>query len=87
MSSDPQNWIVLFFVFGGGFWVLAPLARALAKRISGDNHRPADPSAIEELREELRQVRGEMAEMAERLDFNERVLAKQSAAERPPPSS
>jgi hypothetical protein len=87
MNTDFRELIVVFFVFGGGFWVLAPLARALAKRISGDNRRPDESPALDEMRAELQQVKGEVAELAERLDFTERMLAKQNAAERLPPPS
>jgi hypothetical protein len=82
VDSDIPKVLALFFVFGGGFWVLAPLARALAKRISGEHRQPVDPPALEELRDELHQVRGELAELAERLDFTERVLAKKGEADR-----
>lgn len=82
MDSDIPKVLALFFVFGGGFWVLAPLARALAKRISGEHRQPVDSPALEELRDELHQVRGELAELAERLDFTERVLAKKGEADR-----
>lgn len=68
--------VVIFFVFGGGFWILAPLARALARRIEGAAPKGVDPQTVEDLREELRQVRQEMAELAERTDFTERLLAR-----------
>jgi hypothetical protein len=82
VDSDIPKVLALFFVFGGGFWVLAPLARALAKRISGEHRQPVDSPALEELRDELHQVRGELTELAERLDFTERVLAKKGEADR-----
>jgi hypothetical protein len=87
MNDNVRELIVLFFIFGGGFWVLPPLAKALAKRISGDNQRAVDSPVLDEMRAELQQVRGEVAELAERLDFTERMLAKQNAAERLPPPS
>ena len=85
MNADFTQIAVLFFVFGGGFWVLAPLARALSKRIERSPSAAGDPQAFEELREELRQVRQEFAELAERVDFTERVLAKQTETQRLPP--
>lgn len=85
MHSDFTQIAVLFFVFGGGFWVLAPLARAVSKRIERSSAPSGDPHALEELREELRQVRQEFAELAERVDFTERVLAKQTETQRLPP--
>jgi len=69
-----------------GFAVLAfPLVRAVAERI-----RPRVDVGIKEelvgLREdvltELRDMRREVAELGERVDFNERLLAKQRDPER-----
>jgi hypothetical protein len=37
-------------------------------------------AAIEDLRAEMDQLRGELSEVHERLDFTERLLAKQSSA-------
>lgn len=81
MDAGVRELLVLFFIFGGGFWVLAPLAQALAKRIGARAPAP-DPQAMDDLRDELRQVRQELAELAERTDFTERMLAKQSEARR-----
>lgn len=67
----------------------SPIGRALAERIRGKSAVPG----LEELRgelgeqqeglvEEVRQMRQEMADLAERLDFAERMLARKSEAER-----
>ena len=80
-----KGWLaafVLFFVFGGGFWVLRPLVAALAKRIAGE-HRPVpNPPQRDAIATEVEQLRQEMTEMQERLDFAERLLAKQRGADR-----
>ena len=39
---------------------------------------PGMVAEVEELRQELQQVRGEVAEMQERLDFTERMLTSRS---------
>jgi len=78
MDNDVVKLFALFFVFGGGFWVLRPLAAAIAKRIAGE-HRPhpvTDPQEREALTAEVQQLRQEMAELQERVDFAERLLAK-----------
>jgi hypothetical protein len=75
--------LITFFIFGGLFWVTRPLVQALAERI---RHR-SEPAAVghgEEVLEELRAMRRDMAELAERVDFTERVLAKQRDAARLP---
>lgn len=85
--SGPEA-IAAFVFFGGAFWVLKPISTALAKRIAGE-HRPsvapADPETQEAVLAELQQLRQDMTEVQERLDFAERILAKQREAERLPP--
>ena len=75
----------------GGFVLLYPVVRALAERL-----RPRPEAGMKEemqaLREdvlqELQRVHGEVAELTERVDFTERLLAKQREGERlAPPRS
>ena len=87
-----EDILVILLLFGSGAIVavgFSPLGRALADRIRG---RPVTQDA-EELRaelaearevhaEELQQVRQEVADLAERLDFAERMLAQQREAPR-----
>jgi hypothetical protein len=83
--SGPEL-VAIFFVFGGGFWVVRPIAGAVARRISGDTKRAPTADQIAALRaellDEMQQVRQEVGELAERLDFAERLLAKQRDGER-----
>ena len=74
--SGPET-MLAFMVFGGGFWVLRPLAGALARRIGGEVPAPRDAAKDDAVLEELHQLRTEMAELAERMDFAERLLAQQ----------
>lgn len=76
MQGDLGKVLIILFVFGGGFLLLRPLVQALADRL---RHRdaPAVPGVGEEVLEELQAMRQDMAELAERLDFAERLLAKQ----------
>jgi len=70
----------------GGFfaWMisLSPLGKALAERL---RHGPVPPRGTtedhEELVESLEQLRREVAELAERVDFTERLLGQQKAVE------
>lgn len=76
---SPSETAAIFFIFGGGFYVLRPLVSAVAKRIAGEHRRPGmEPAEREEILHELQQVRDELTELAERMDFAERMLAKQS---------
>ncbi len=75
--------LVVVFVFGGGLWVLRPVAAAIAKRIAGE-HRPPAPDAQEHeaMASEVQQLRQDVTELQERVDFAERLLAKQRGAQR-----
>jgi hypothetical protein len=55
-----------------------PLGNALADRLRGSA--PPDPGVLEE----LEAMKGRLAEVEERLDFAERMLAKSEQAERLP---
>ena len=80
--SGPEAAAAVVF-FSGVFFVLRPVAAALAKRIAGEHRRPEMESAErDEILSELQQVRQELAELAERVDFTERLLAKQSEVKR-----
>ena len=81
---SPPEALALFMIFGGGFWVLRPVAAAVAKRIAGEHRKPGmDNEERDEILTELQQVRHELSELAERMDFAERMLAK--PREPPPP--
>ena len=83
---SPSEAVAVFFIFGGGFWVIRPVAAAIAKRIAGEHRRPGiEPAERDEILQELQQVRDELTELAERMDFAERLLAKQSESGRLPP--
>ena len=82
MDSGLRDLVGLFLVLGGGLLVLWPLARALTKRINASSAAVSESPALGELRDELRQVRQEVAELAERVDFAERALAQHTSAQR-----
>ncbi len=69
--------------FGGAAYVLRPVASAVAKRIAGEHRQPKpDTEDQDALFAELQQMRQEMSEMQERLDFTERMLARHEDAKR-----
>ena len=76
MQGDLSKVLIILFVFGGGFLLLRPLVQAVADRL---RHRgmPEQSELGAEVLEELQAMRQDMAELAERLDFAERLLAKQ----------
>jgi hypothetical protein len=70
----------------GGFfaWMIAlsPVGKAYAERVRGHAARAGTPGEHEEVLQAVEQLRQEVAELAERVDFTERLLAKQRDAER-----
>lgn len=85
----PEFFLILT-VLAGGTWLLRPVVLAIAERLRGTRGTDADTQhQIEILREdlltELQVTRREMADLGERLDFAERLLAQQRAAQGLPP--
>lgn len=81
MQGDFAKVLIILFVFGGGFLLLRPLVQALADRL---RHRgmPEQSELGAEVLGELQAMRQDMAELAERVDFAERLLARQRDAAR-----
>jgi hypothetical protein len=68
--------LAIIFLFGGGALVgisFSPVGRAVAARIRGDSAAPSGPDP--EVLAELDNLRHELTEVQERLDFAERLLA------------
>jgi Tfp pilus assembly protein PilO len=82
--------LAIIFLFGGGTMValgFSPVGRAFADRIRGKHGLPETEDLRAEIGEqheavveELQRVRHELAELAERLDFAERLLAQRRGA-------
>jgi F0F1-type ATP synthase membrane subunit b/b' len=95
---DIEGVLAITFIFGGGtlfLLAISPIGKAVAERIRGKTV-TADAGELraeladhkETLTQELETVRHEIAELAERLDFAERLLAQKREGERlAPPKS
>jgi hypothetical protein len=68
---------ILFFCAAAVFIVRGPLGRALAERISGRARSGTEDQDVRELRGEVDELRNQLSEVQERLDFAERILARQ----------
>jgi hypothetical protein len=89
---DIEGLLAILLIFGGGTAValgFSPVGRAVADRIRGKHALPETEDLRAEMaeqrdaqNEELQRVRQEVAELAERLDFAERLLAQQRAPQR-----
>jgi len=83
---DVPGILAILFIFGGGSLMLlarTPIGHAIAERIRGVRPEATrDPTVLEEL-DRLRQ---EVTELQERMDFAERLLARQREPDRVPGS-
>lgn len=73
---DIEGILAIILIFGGGTAIavsFSPIGRAIAERIRGALPDPGPDPAVYE---ELERMRGEMAELQERVEFTERLLAK-----------
>lgn len=85
-----EDILAIVFLFGGGTLAavaFSPIGRALADRIRGKVANADDISSDlvehkEQTAVELERMRQDLSELAERLDFAERMLSKQKDAER-----
>jgi len=67
--------LAIIFIFGGGTLFLlsvSPVGKAFAERLRGHHSATQDP----EILDELHQLRQDVAELNERVDFAERLLAQ-----------
>jgi len=72
---------VVFISMAAIFVLRGPIGRALADRLAGRAGRPG-PEEDSGLREQVEELQHRLGEVEERLDFAERLLAKQREAER-----
>jgi hypothetical protein len=82
---DVEGILAIVFIFGGGslfLLAISPVGRAIAARIQGSGR--SSDEQVERLEashqavlEELEGLRTDLVEMQERLDFAERMLARQ----------
>ena len=79
-----EDILAIVFIFGGGTAVIlafSPIGRALADRIRRRGGAPEpDPAVLEE----LARLRDDVADLHERVDFTERLLAQRNEASRLP---
>jgi hypothetical protein len=74
-----EDILAITFLFGGGTLVLlsfSPLGKALAERVRHGRQPLPAPEVDPALYDEVDQMRAELSEIHERLDFTERLLAQ-----------
>jgi len=80
--------VVMFVMIGLTVILRGPLGQAIADRVRGGTGE-ADPrlrEELEHLRMEIDEVRGQLSETQERLDFAERLLARREESVPLPPA-
>ena len=82
-----EDILAILLIFGGGTLIaiaFSPIGKAIAERIRGGPPRAGgvDPRELSEVSADLQDVRRELAELSERMDFTELLLAKQRDAQR-----
>jgi hypothetical protein len=87
MAIDPEGILAITFIFGGGslfLLAMSPVGKALADRIRHGS-RPVGPGEPDPgVLAELEQLRQDVTELQERVDFTERLLAQKAASALPP---
>ncbi len=68
--------MVLFVSIAAVFILRGQFGRALAERISGRARPGAEDQDVRELKSEVEELRTQLGDVQERLDFAERVLAR-----------
>ena len=79
--------LAIIFLFGGGTLFLlsvSPIGKAFAERIRAKTHEmaPPDPQVLAEIDD----LRAQVAELHERVDFAERLLAERREPSQLPPN-
>ena len=76
----PAMALMIPIVAVGGFFLwmisLSPVGKAYAEKVRGQTAKAAGTGDTEEVLEAIEQLRHEVAELSERMDFAERLLAK-----------
>ena len=83
----PEEVVALMAVIGGLFLISRPLVAALASRIGRSPASAVTDGVVDDLRAEVEDAHRRIASLEERVDFAERMLAKQREPDRlaPPP--
>jgi len=82
--DDLVGLVAVVLLFGGGtcfLLAISPIGKAIAARLLGKKSVPEDEETVAE----MRHLPEQLSELGERVDFLERLVAKQREAERLPP--
>jgi hypothetical protein len=86
LQVDPQGILAIIFIFGGGtlfLLAISPVGKALADRIRHGTQPLGAGGTEPEVLNELEQLRNDVTELQERVDFTERMLSNKGAGQLP----
>ncbi len=66
--------VIMVITAAGGVWIPGTLAKGLVAKWTQPKVAPPDSGEIQELRDALSQLAGEVGELHERIDFAERLI-------------
>ena len=74
-----EDVLAIIMVFGTGMLgiiAFSPIGKAIAERLRGRHSHDLAGEDLDDMRAQLQSLQEQVSELAERQDFNERVLAK-----------
>ena len=77
MLNGPEVPLMVLFVSIATMFIMrGPFGRAIAERIAGRVRTATEDQDVRELKGEVEELRNQLADVQERLDFAERVIAR-----------
>ena len=77
MLNGPEVPLMVLFVSIAAMFIMrGPFGRALAERLAGRARSASEDQDVRELKGEVEELRNQLADVQERLDFAERVIAR-----------
>jgi len=86
LQVDPEGILAIIFIFGGGtlfLLAISPVGKALADRIRHGTQPLGAGGTEPEVLNELEQLRNDVTDLQERVDFAERMLSSKNAGQLP----
>jgi hypothetical protein len=86
LQVNPEGILAIIFLFGGGtlfLLAISPVGKALADRIRHGTHPVGAGGTEPGVLNELEQLRNDVTELQERVDFAERMISSNSPGKLP----
>ena len=86
LQVNPEGILAIIFIFGGGtlfLLAISPVGKALADRIRHGTQPLGAGGTEPEVLNELEQLRNDVTELQERVDFTERMISNKGSGQLP----